>query len=76
MAIQYRNSTALGGGGEGGSRGVPPEQTHVGRKVTQELDNGHESEKKEVFIKGQIAACRLTEIPILMTPGADLGRRK
>lgn len=75
MAIQYRNSTALGGG-EGGSRGVPPEQTHVGRKVTQELDNGHESEKKEVFIKGQIAACRLTEIPILMTPGADLGRRK
>lgn len=58
MAI--RNSTALGEGGQQWGAPRTPEQTHGRRKVTQELNIGHEIKKKKtVFIKGQIAFCRL-----------------
>lgn len=48
---------------------MPPEHTLSDRKVTQDLDSGHELEKKKkklkrnvFFVKGWAALCRLTEI--------------
>lgn len=46
---------------------MPPEHTLSDRKVTQDLDSGHELEKKTLkrnvfFVKGWAALCRLTEI--------------
>lgn len=49
---------------------MPPEHTLSDRKVTQDLDSGHELGKKKkthlkrnvFFVKGWAALCRLTEI--------------